>query len=407
MADHRPPTPPAPAAIPLFQPRDAALLTLALAMVHVTLGGLVQVANLPFGLSFSEIFLFAAPAFLLTSAQVRPAREALGLGQVPWRWVGLGLLLGIANYPIAGALEAIGRMVAPTSWIPKGDAGALFAHLEGVERLLTVFSIGIVAPFGEELFFRGLLLPRLRRGLDLGPAMLMVGTLFSAIHFDLVGFPARLELGLLFCWMAARSGSLWPAMAAHAASNLFALGLFFAIGDDGGSAGPTAADVSGLLAGGLLVVVPLLALSRRMTPHEAGRLTATEDGLAAAKQVPLFMAAGAASMLVLGIVDPHGLKLNYGEITSSVSGYEAQLTKEGRVAFRAAVRAVRNRIRTGEGEMEPYLKLRKALELLGKEKGLPEGQPERTLEALRQLEQTDQFDPASLEGTPDAGGKEG
>ncbi len=91
--------------------------------------------------------------------------------------------------------------------------------------------VSVAAPLREELFFRGFM----QRGLaeQRGPARAIVVTafVFSAFHLDPVGLAARFELGVLFGLLAWRAGSLWPAIAAHAANNAISSVLFFAAGD--------------------------------------------------------------------------------------------------------------------------------------------------------------------------------
>lgn len=87
----------------------------------------------------------------------------------------------------------------------------------------------------EEMVFRGALLRTLGikadddrtwhqygRGSVLRVALL-TGLIFSVIHLDADGLLPRWALGALFVYIVYWTGSLWPAIAAHATNNLMAL----------------------------------------------------------------------------------------------------------------------------------------------------------------------------------------
>ena len=91
-----------------------------------------------------------------------------------------------------------------------------------VHQLLSGKFGPVIAIF-EELSFRGVLQPLLIRAT--GSAfwgIALTAIVFSAIHFQFYGFLPRVLLGALFGWLAHRSGSLIPGMAAHFANNALA-----------------------------------------------------------------------------------------------------------------------------------------------------------------------------------------
>ena len=85
------------------------------------------------------------------------------------------------------------------------------------------------------------------------------------MHLDPVRFPAVLFLGLFLGWLAWRTGSVWPAVAAHAVNN--ALGSALAAGgsSEPGAEGPLGATLA-LLALGLAALAPLVLAWIRATP---------------------------------------------------------------------------------------------------------------------------------------------
>ncbi|HZO36011.1 MAG TPA: CPBP family intramembrane glutamic endopeptidase [Solirubrobacteraceae bacterium] len=83
-----------------------------------------------------------------------------------------------------------------------------------------------VAPFAEELFFRGFLFGALRK-YGLIPAAAITGVVFGLAHVasSPIGFIVPLAvLGVLLCLLYERTGSLYPPMALHCLNNSIAFG---------------------------------------------------------------------------------------------------------------------------------------------------------------------------------------
>lgn len=85
-----------------------------------------------------------------------------------------------------------------------------------------LLAIGIGAPLSEELLFRGFLLPSLARSrLGFAGAALLTTAAWTALHFtySIFGLVEVFLIGLYFCWLVWRTGSLWVPMFCHAAYN--------------------------------------------------------------------------------------------------------------------------------------------------------------------------------------------
>lgn len=110
----------------------------------------------------------------------------------------------------------------------------------------------VVAPFAEELLFRGFMYRSLRNRYSVVVSTLIIGVIFGAIHYDGADtvelLPVLAVLGAVFCILYERTGSLYPAIALHAVNNAIA----FAV----------TADASGaqVVAGGALVIALALCL---------------------------------------------------------------------------------------------------------------------------------------------------
>lgn len=84
------------------------------------------------------------------------------------------------------------------------------------EFALTLLVAGIAPAVGEELLFRGLVQPQLRRWTgSVHWAVWIAAILFSAIHLQFAGFIPRMLLGALLGYLLVWTHSLWAPILAH------------------------------------------------------------------------------------------------------------------------------------------------------------------------------------------------
>lgn len=106
-----------------------------------------------------------------------------------------------------------------------------------------LFLLVVVAPFTEELFFRGLLLRGFVRRYGKLTAVLASGLLFGIMHLNPWQFIATSVAGAVLAWWAVETRSLWPCIYGHALNNslpvlVSRLGGFEIRGFTGGTTGP-------------------------------------------------------------------------------------------------------------------------------------------------------------------------
>lgn len=99
---------------------------------------------------------------------------------------------------------------------------------ESTAALIAVaFLVTVVAPIGEEFFFRGFFFRALANWKGVWPAALLTGITFGVIHAggSPVGFLVPLGIfGMLLCFLYARTKSLYPPIVLHAINNSIAFG---------------------------------------------------------------------------------------------------------------------------------------------------------------------------------------
>ncbi|MFN8017744.1 MAG: type II CAAX endopeptidase family protein [Acidimicrobiales bacterium] len=94
--------------------------------------------------------------------------------------------------------------------------------------VLLVLIVGVMAPFAEELFFRGLVLRSMERRWAPWIALVASSAVFGATHFEPLQFAGLTAAGLVFGLLAQRTGRVGPAMVAHLAFNLSSIAVLLA-----------------------------------------------------------------------------------------------------------------------------------------------------------------------------------
>jgi membrane protease YdiL (CAAX protease family) len=158
--------------------------------------------------------VFAATALLMM--RLRPATDGnrRRFGAFPALLVGLvGAAVAFgASWAVAALQRLVGVPVHEQEWILQAIAepGAL-------KRVFPLFVV--VAPLGEELFFRGYVFGFLERRAGAGWAYAASALLFAAIHFNLSGLLVYTAIGLVLAGIYHVSGSLVAPITAHMGFN--------------------------------------------------------------------------------------------------------------------------------------------------------------------------------------------
>ncbi len=124
------------------------------------------------------------------------------------------------------AMVAWGVFTSRVGWEPPDrwstDLTALFGS--GFAGLVITLALAaLLAPFTEELVFRGVLLGAARDRWGATAATWVSAGAFALFHFSVWQLVPALILGWALAWLALRRGSLWPAILLHAAYNAVAV----------------------------------------------------------------------------------------------------------------------------------------------------------------------------------------
>ena len=234
-------------------------------------------------LLFSNVFNFfelhagkmdAGNLLFVTGAMWSPGLAALltkrlfrePISDLPWKWGGaryawLAYLIPLAYAlpvylivwltPFGGFLERdfLTRTAAQFGWSNFPPTATLILFL-----VLTA-TIGLVAKtsraLGEEIGWRGFLVPELNKVVGFTGASVISGLMWAAYHFPVLlfgdynkGAPAWYSLtcftlmvvadSFILAWLTLRSNSLWPAAIFHGSHNLFIQSIFTPLTRDTG-----------------------------------------------------------------------------------------------------------------------------------------------------------------------------
>lgn len=183
-----------------------------------------------------NVFVFIVPTLIWVHWYLKqPVCTTLGLHKAQPKYYLLAvLLIMLLSFPMDWfASWAKDTLPWPESLRQMAEAEAI--QQESILQLLlapsgffgwmeNILLMSVATAIAEEFVFRGALLSCFRRA-DVGQHLtaIAVGFIFALIHFDLYGLLPRWVLGSLFCYLYYWSGSLWPAVTAHAINNFMAL----------------------------------------------------------------------------------------------------------------------------------------------------------------------------------------
>jgi uncharacterized protein len=221
---------PAPA-VP-WTPRDVAggLLAFGLWIVFFMGIGLVGTQlELPIDVGLVVVFgeaILLLPAWYFAIHKYGASWADLGLRPFQPRAVGWGcglmilsLLVNFAYITLLGLFDSQIQQIQP-------DIALLF---EGTDfPLALLFGGAIVAPFVEEVFFRGFVFTGLRRKWGWKIAALASAGLFAILHVAPISILPIFILGLIFAALYQVSGSIWPGILMHMLTNTVALSAAYA-----------------------------------------------------------------------------------------------------------------------------------------------------------------------------------
>ena len=176
------------------------------------------------GATVAQQLAFMAAAVFMASRFVRP--QAWHFGLRPARlWPTIGwTALGFVAYWVLSAVYTVAVR-------PDGEQETL-ENLGTEDGTLWVVGAALLvitfAPIAEEFFFRGFFYRALRTKMPILAAAALVGVIFGVIHLGSTPaeiIPVLAILGVIFCLVYEKTGTLFSVIGLHALNNMLAFGV--------------------------------------------------------------------------------------------------------------------------------------------------------------------------------------
>jgi membrane protease YdiL (CAAX protease family) len=195
---------------------------------------LIANAATPHDAGIFTIMLMWCPAVaaVLTRLYWQRNLAGFGLGLGDRKWLLVGIFLPIV----------LGLVMFGSVWLTVGEfnyekAAEMFS-VSFLPMFAWLLAFNIFAAFGEELGWRGLLVPEMSKFMSFTKLALLSGAIWAVWHFPLIIFgsyhgvgslwfslltftPSVIGAGVVLAWLRLKSGSVWVAVLFHGFWNYF------------------------------------------------------------------------------------------------------------------------------------------------------------------------------------------
>ncbi|MDO5717137.1 MAG: type II CAAX endopeptidase family protein [Tissierellia bacterium] len=204
------------------------LTFMVVALLYIFLGSIFQLANLVMGLFLSQILFLILVPWVVVKYKKYDMKLSFGVERakrsVYWRVI----LIMILTYPLASMLSAFFSSLMD-GIIPMPDLSIPLPKTFP-EYLRSLFFFAIVPGVCEEWIFRGFLY-RAMDGVKIRARIVFLAALFALFHLNPHNVVGPFILGLVIGFIRYRTGSIYPAMVAHATNNGIAMTIAYALRD--------------------------------------------------------------------------------------------------------------------------------------------------------------------------------
>lgn len=171
-------------------------------------------ANLPDGtyMLLTELLSFLPPVVLYFVITKKDIKQTLYLKPLDWKNILLLLSFGISIQPLMSLLSYTAALFFPN------PVEASISGMQSSGFLLSLFSVAIFPALLEEILSRGILLSGYHF-LGRWRAALASALLFGLLHMNPQQFPYAFLVGVIFCFLVERTGSLWASILPHLVIN--------------------------------------------------------------------------------------------------------------------------------------------------------------------------------------------
>lgn len=161
-------------------------------------------------------------------ATIRHGHSLYDLGFIPggfWSAISQGVRWGVTLCFLVLLLGMVITALFPME--PESqDFAKIMMMVKSPRELLIPIIMGVVlAPIGEEIYFRGFFYPALRARWGVGKGIFMTSLFFALMHLDLYRLIPIAAGGAGLAYLYERTGNIWVNIIAHAVWNAIMIGL--------------------------------------------------------------------------------------------------------------------------------------------------------------------------------------
>lgn len=156
--------------------------------------------------------------WLIAKCKKEKIKEKIELNKINGALIGLGVFMAIGIYVFdTGLVEILGRTNGfRNAYIQLENT---FKFTDHTPFIVNILIIGIIAPFAEELLFRGVIYQALKKYFHIGIAIGIQAVLFGLVHINSVQVVYATLMGILCGYMVYKTKSLWSGVVIHIANN--------------------------------------------------------------------------------------------------------------------------------------------------------------------------------------------
>ncbi|MGM9613837.1 MAG: lysostaphin resistance A-like protein, partial [Butyricicoccus sp.] len=172
----------------------------------------------------AEIIAFLVPTLMIILPLRRGEQIKIPTSRKRLRGstVRFAVRLGIAVSLLSFLVNFLVLQIAGDNISALNPASFQASDLSG-HPLVYILAVALVPAVVEEIYLRGAVFQVFSRYAGTGLCIFLTALVFAMLHGSLYHFIGPLLGGLVFGWLVFAYGSIWPAVIAHAANNLFYL----------------------------------------------------------------------------------------------------------------------------------------------------------------------------------------
>lgn len=153
--------------------------------------------------------------------------DSVGIKSISWTWLVISITITLILIPVVSMITLIILFLSGQPMENPQLDFLLPDGLSAINAILMLILAGIVAPFGEELFFRGVLYSFLRERWGIWIGVFVSSLLFGLMHGNLAVGLTGFLLGIVAALVFEYSQSLWTAVIVHVINNSLKIALLY------------------------------------------------------------------------------------------------------------------------------------------------------------------------------------